>query len=425
MADQGAPERLTYERARELANDSDVKVRQQLAARSDLQPEILYFLAEDSDAEVRKAVARNACAPRQTNDLLVKDADEGVRVGLAEKIVKLAPGLDTEDRTKVQQSAMESLDALAKDQMVVVRQVLAEALKDLVDAPSEIVRTLAHDKAIEVAGPVLAHSPVLTDEDLLSIIDSQPPDGAISAISKRETVSEVVSDAVIDSNDVDAIGALLMNDSAQIREEALDDLIDRAPDHELWHKPLVARPSLPKGAAGRMASFLADNLLDALQSRGDLDAESLDAVKAMVKSRLSDKPAKSVDDAPRAAQDFLSVDPPLDMVQNLYKRGRLDRQVVVRALQSADHSFVFATLIVRSGLSEATVRNIFTERDAKGIAALCWRSALPMELAVSIQQHMGRIAPSELVNPTPGGDYPLDEGEMTWLLDFHVGMVST
>ena len=111
------------------------------------------------------------------------------------------------------------------------------------------------------------------------------------------------------------------------------------------------------------------------------------------------------------------------MVTNLYNRGRLDRNVVVRALQSADHGFVYATLIVRSGLDEAVVRNIFSESDAKAIAALCWRSSLPMELAVTIQQHMGRIAPSELVKPTDTGDYPLEEGEMTWLLDFHVGMV--
>lgn len=215
-----------------------------------------------------------------------------------------------------------------------------------------------------------------------------------------------------------------MNDSAQIREETLDDLIDKAPDQSLWHKPLVARPTLPKGAAERMASFLADNLLETLTSRGDLDADSLNAVKAAVQSRLSGGKPVKVGNAPQAVQDFLNMEPPIDMVSNLYKRGRLDRQVVVRALQSADHGFVFATLVVRSDLSQDVVRNIFSERDAKAITALCWRSGLPVELAVTIQQHMGRIAPSELIKPDASGDYPLDDGEMTWLLDFHVGMVS-
>jgi uncharacterized protein (DUF2336 family) len=413
---------LNYEQARDLARSDDPGVRRELAERRDLPAELLYFLAEDSHPEVRRAVARNDAAPRQTHDLFVKDADESVRADLAHKICKLAPGLDTDNLTKVQESARQALEMLAKDQMVIVRQVLSDALKDVVDAPADIIRTLAADQAIEVSGPVLENSPVLTDADLLSIIDAQPPNGALSAISRRAQVSETVSDAVIGADDVEAIGALLGNQNAQIREEALDDLIDRAGDNQLWHQPLVARPQLPPGAAARMASFLADNLLEALSERGDLDAESIKTVKATLDQRFRDQPS-DIGDAPAAAQDFLDIEPPIDMVKNLLNRNRLDRTVIIRALQSADHAFVYASLIVRSQLDEAVVRNIFKECDAKAIAALCWRSSLPMDLAVTIQQRMGRIAPSELVQPSEAGDYPLDEGEMTWLLDFHVGMV--
>ena len=37
---------LTYEEARGLARDEGLDVRRDLAARSDVEPEILYFLAE-------------------------------------------------------------------------------------------------------------------------------------------------------------------------------------------------------------------------------------------------------------------------------------------------------------------------------------------------------------------------------------------
>jgi len=56
----------------------------------------------------------------------------------------------------------------------------------------------------------------------------------------------------------------LSNDSAQIRESTLNELIERAPDVELWHAPLVGRPKLPKSAELRPANFLADNLLGVL-----------------------------------------------------------------------------------------------------------------------------------------------------------------
>ena len=68
----------------------------------------------------------------------------------------------------------------------------------------------------------------------------------------------------------------------------MDYLIENAPDVGLWHAPLVGRPKLSGGAATRLAQFLADNLLEVLQMRADLDADTLDAVKAVVHQRIGD-----------------------------------------------------------------------------------------------------------------------------------------
>jgi uncharacterized protein (DUF2336 family) len=63
--------------------------------------------------------------------------------------------------------AYEALDALARDQVIRVRRILSEALKDVADAPPEVIRRLASDVELVVSGPVLQYSPVLTEEDLL------------------------------------------------------------------------------------------------------------------------------------------------------------------------------------------------------------------------------------------------------------------
>ena len=408
---------ITYEESKELAQHQDPEIRAALAKRTDLSPEILYCLAEDKDQNVRRIVADNLAAPRQTDVLLARDADADVRQGLAAKIAKVAPDLPSDASDKLRQSTHQALEILAKDQIQVVRQVLSEAMKDVADAPADIVRTLARDLEIGVSGPVLENSPVLTDDDLIEIIEATPADGALNAIARRENLKETVADAIVATDDTTAIGDLLGNTSAQIREQTINDLIDKAPGVELWHKPLATRPKLPEGAAERMARFLADNLLTELQQRSDLDPSTLDRVKAVVDQRLSGGPPKLEETVPTPAQDFLNVDPPMNMVLRLYNARKLDSDMVGKALMSSDNGFVFAALIIKAGVEPAVGKRIFREKNPKGIMALCWKAHLPVNMAVQVQQRMDRLSPSEVIVPE-GTDYPLTDDEMEWQLEF-------
>ena len=169
------------------------------------------------------------------------------------------------------------------------------------------------------------------------------------------------------------------------------------------------------GAATRLAQFLADNLLEVLQMRADLDADTLDAVKAVVHQRIGDDGGPL--EANGGGQDFLRMDPPVDMVDRLYKARKLDDNVIGKALNAGDHAFVLAALIVRGNLDTVVVKRIFSEKSAKGILALAWRAALQAKMAVQLQQRMGRIAPSEIVTPE-GDNYSLTEDEMDWQIEF-------
>ena len=114
-------------------------MRQTLATRDDLKPEILYYLAEDSDADVRKAVAQNETAPRKTDVLLAKDDDAEVRGDLAAKIARVAPDLSAAEQNKARDATYEALELLAEDQITKVRKILPEALKDIANAPPDVI----------------------------------------------------------------------------------------------------------------------------------------------------------------------------------------------------------------------------------------------------------------------------------------------
>ncbi|MEX0693517.1 MAG: DUF2336 domain-containing protein [Rhodospirillales bacterium] len=421
MSEVSGKEAITYERAKELACSDDPAVRAALAERRDLSPELLYFLAEDASATVRRAVAVNEAAPRQTDLLLALDVDADVRGGLAQKIAVIAPDLSFEESSKVQAQTQEALLALANDQITKVRAILSQALKDVVDAPAHIIKTLANDLEIEVSGPVLEFSPVLSESDLIEIIERGPAVGGVAAIARRNQVSENLADTIIGTDDVEGIADLLGNNSAQIREEALDDLISRSEGVQLWQSPLVTRTRLPEGAAQRMAGFLAENLLHALRERSDLDATTMAAVSEIVRDRLGDEKAAERK-ALSAGFDFLKVDPPLDTANRLRAAGKLVDSVILKALQAGDHAFVFAALIVRADVSVPLARKVFVDKNPTGIVALIGKAEMPASIIVMIQQQMGRIAPSEVIEPNDDKIFPMSRDDIDWHIEFFANL---
>lgn len=402
-------ESLSYNEARDLARDSDPEVRRKLAAREDVRPEILYFLAEDKAPEVRRTIAVNSAAPRQAHSLLAQDKDEDVRLGLAEKLAGSVPDLGEDERDPLQKHTHECLNVLARDEITKVRQILSDTLKDVSDAPPDLIKTLAMDSELDVAGPVLENSPVLTDEDLIEIIEVGTVKGGLNAISKRQGLGESVSDAVVATNDEEAIADLLSNDTALIREQTLDDLIEKADKVELWHAPLVSRPKLSSGAATRLAQFVADNLLERLSQRKDLDDNTLEAVKSMVHHRI----ATGGDGI-----DMSEAELPVAVVKRLMAAGRLDHHVISKALLANDYPFVVVALSALAEIDIKVTQKIFSSRSAKGVTALSWKSGLPAKFSVVIQQRMAGLSPGEIVEPKDEVSYSMTPDEMKWQLSY-------
>ncbi|MGE5503993.1 MAG: DUF2336 domain-containing protein [Actinomycetota bacterium] len=409
---------LGYEQAKDLASHKDPAVRAQLAARENLRPEILYYLAEDPNPEVRRAVAANAGSPAQANLLLASDQDEAVRADLAAKVARIAPGLSAHEQDRLRRMTFEALELLARDQLPMVRQILSEALKDVANAPPEVIRRLARDAEMAVAGPVLQFSPVLTDEDLLEIIAAGPVAGALSAISRRSQVNVRVADAIAATDDVDAIAVLLGNPSAQIREETLDRLVDRAADIEAWHRPLVQRPHLPARAASKLARFVAASLLQTLADRNDLDPEAAKAVASVVAKRLDEIEAEGGPAQPKGnAKAVADETAAMIRAHDMMAAGQLDETAIDTALASGDVAFTTAALSLLATMPIDSVKKIVSTQSAKGLVALCWKAELTPTFAALLQTRLLRLPAVKVLQPK-AGDYPLRPDEMQWQLEF-------
>ena len=376
---------VSYDESKALVRDADGEVRRKLAARGDVRPEVLYYLAGDELPTVRREIAANQKTPRHADRLLAEDVDDEVRCDLARKIGRLAPGLNQQTQDQIQQLTFEVLDILARDQLPQVRQIVAEEIKRSDTVPRAIIQHLARDLELIVAAPVLEYSPQLSDRDLLEIIESGPVQGALSAISRRAEIRTPVADAIAACDDDEAVAALLANPSAQIREETLDELIDRAPEAEAWHEPLVERPELSLGAVRRIAKFVALALLRVLEERNDLPDGATDEVRRAVAQRIEKSGVNGDTDARLAAE-------------KAFAAGDITDESVQSAVDMGDHDFVIKALALMAGLAPRVVERVIEMQGAKSITALVWTAGLSMRTAIQVQLRVARVPPMDVLN---------------------------
>lgn len=409
--EDAAPDPQSRARAMEIARTGDTAARRALAKRADLAPELLFYLAEDDDAVVRRAVASNPATPRHAHEFLARDGDATVRAAVAARVGAEVAGLSTERRSQHRRITVEVMETLALDAAEKVRRRLADAVKDAAAAPPEVVRrvieVLARDTAHEVAGPVLEHSPLLSDEFLIGIVESPRSAGAVSAVSRRRGVSSRVSDAVASSGDDHAIAALLANESAQIREATLDRLIDMAPDKPGWHAPLVARPKLSAGHVGKLARFVAMALVEELRKRTDLDEEASTRLAEAMSRRIEESGTRTPVSAERSR------------AMSMHGEGQLDELSLGEALTAGRRAFVMAALSVRSGLSEQVVHSMMSSGSAKAVTALAWKAGMTMEFAEQLQLRLAYIEPRDALRAGYGTRFPLDDEQLDWQVQMY------
>ena len=406
---------IDYDEAKNLAGGASKRQRRKLAARTDIEPEILYYLAEDPETDIRRSIAANRVTPPQADLILARDTDDQVRCKLAHKIARLAPQLSADEQGRISELVAEVLDILARDELPRVRRILAEEMKDADNVPTAVIQSLARDADAEIAAPVLEYSPLLSDEFLLEIIDSGPLQGALGAISRRDGLGAQVADAIVAADDENAVASLLANPSAQIREETLDRLVDRAHGVPSWHPPLVRRPSLSRRAIRRLSEFVAASLLDELTARKDIDEDTARIVGEAVRDRIREDSA--VSDRAGAEPDAT----PQQRAERLHGVGKLDEEAILDGLGKGERPFVSAALALLAELTPEIVQKIAAMESPKGITALAWKAGLGMRTAVQLQLRLARIAPTKILHPRNGVDFPLTSEEMTWQLEFFAG----
>jgi uncharacterized protein (DUF2336 family) len=124
------------------------------------------------------------------------------------------------------------------------REEMSKRLAPIANAPSELMRRLARDDDIAVAGPVISQSVRLKETDLVELARSkgQPH---LAAIAGRGGIGEAITDVLVRRGDTKVVRNVADNRTARLSEGGFFALVRRAEgDGDLAEK-VGARPDIP------------------------------------------------------------------------------------------------------------------------------------------------------------------------------------
>jgi uncharacterized protein (DUF2336 family) len=124
------------------------------------------------------------------------------------------------------------------------RAALAGHLAPLDNAPANVLRTLAHDDDIAVAGPVLKLAKRLQDADLVDVAKTKSQ-AHLQAISGRPALGEAVTDELVRRGDREVARQVAENLGARISEAGFVRLVERAEGDGTLAEKVGLRPDIP------------------------------------------------------------------------------------------------------------------------------------------------------------------------------------
>jgi uncharacterized protein (DUF2336 family) len=159
----------------------------------------------------------------------------------------------------------EVIGRLADEIEVAARAELAERLARFDSAPANIIRKLAFDDAIEVAGPVLRDSLQLDSDTLVANAQAKGQPHLL-AISRRKFIDEAVTDVLVKRGNRDVVNSVASNRGARLSNFGFLHMIKRAEGDAILAEQLGLRGDIPRHVFQQLIAKASDDVKRRLAS---------------------------------------------------------------------------------------------------------------------------------------------------------------
>ena len=221
---------------------------------------------------------------------------------------------------------------------------LAARMAEVGNAPPRLIRELAADDSIAVAGPVLSQSARLSEDDLVDIARTKGQ-AHLQAISGRGTISPPVTDVLVARGNSKVMHTVAANAGARFSDTGLASLVDRSDEDEALQMAIGRRRDLPP------------------QLFRALIAKATQAVQKRLLAMANPRDAHEVQRVLSAVAD------------------RIGAEITPPKRDYAAAKHVVEELRVRNGLNETQVQTLaFKRRFEELVVALAQLTSLPLEV---------------------------------------------
>ncbi len=260
--------------------------------------------------------------------------------------------------------AVEAMSTLIDDPCTEVRRALAEAFSGAGNAPRCLVVALANDEA-QVAAPILARSPLLTDAELVDCVATA---GVVAqcAIARRSGLGAGPAAALAEIGTREGALALLGNSTAGLTPGALRRIFNRFADDLDMREALLARADLPASLKVELALATAKALAGFATAAGWLDKKRAEKIAREARDGALASIAAECGPLERA-----------ELVRTLRERGVLTMAVILRSLLEGERELASAAFAELSGQTYARASAFARYPYGQGFAALVRKAGLP------------------------------------------------
>src|ERR1700758_165283 len=179
----------------------------------------------------------------------------------------LISDLTPDDRAAAEGALLMLLD----DPSALVRQAMAEAFARSAEAPAAIVRALSLDQP-SVALPILEHSPLLIDADLVDIVATGNCEMQC-AIARRIKVPPPVCAAIAEVGSAAAALELIENPYAELAPFSWDRIVERHGHLAAIREPMLMLDDLPAATRAALVAKLSETLAQFVVAKNWLSAD--------------------------------------------------------------------------------------------------------------------------------------------------------
>lgn len=240
------------------------------------------------------------------------------------------------------------------------RAELSRRLAPLGNAPHELMRRLASDDDISVAGPVLMQSPRLDNSDLTKIAASKGQ-AHLFAISSRDGLDESVTDVLVQRGNSDVVLRVAGNTTARLSESGYSHLVKRAVSDGTLAEAVANRPDIPD----RLFRELLVRATAVVQQR--LLASARPETQAEIR-RVMAKVSDEVGSQARPPRNFATA---MKRVRALSDQGVLDEAQLTEFAQAKAYDETVAALSELTEVSIDVVDRLMSGERPDPILILC------------------------------------------------------